>query len=421
MNARKTFGGVLVGIGVVLIAIGIIWGRSGYYLDQTPILLTLVVGGGVLAVIGGVVARGSGAPEIPDGARMLSTPDRVRPSAVLITPTTISLPHEATPRERATDPSTSAEELATIALDHPELAALVHGHPNAYDDLRDWISNYRSEELAAGNGHPTAAIIPDEPVDSVVSFAPTSSAAQASPAAKVAPAASPTGIALPNTWLGERPRRTVIVAAAIVVAAMIGAGAIIGGFAAAAGDLDRRAEIVAQSDPEPGVDFVPAAQPDPEATMPVTQPVAGRIPDTCDALFSAQYAAAIRTDGYRGDTTSRVTTPAGTADARLAALFSGTRLECTWHRNDADTTGLETSVMEVDAASAAAATQRFQELGFATLDELGGTRWFQEVVQADGVHTGESHIIRDGIWFATRWIGYGPDGYTADMVHRIFG
>ena len=444
MNPSKTFGGVLVGIGLVLIGIGVVWGRTGYYVDQAPILIALVAGGAVLALIGGVVARGSGAPEVPGGAQMRSAPDRADPtvgatdspltqpividvlpprveivqSTVVAEPTTISSAREDTSRERATNPSTSGEELAALALDHPELAALVYGHPNAYDDLRNWISTYRSEELAAAEAPHTAS--PSEPETATPAVIPTIVAPLESvpnPSESATPA---TSLVLPNTWLGEWPRRTVIVAGAIVAAGLLGGGGIIAGFAATARQLDGEAQTIAQAEPEPGIDFSPVTQPTAEPTV-TAAPVGGRIPETCDDLYSPQYAGAIEAAGYRNDTASRVTTPAGTADQRLAALLGGERLECAWHQNDTDRTGIETSVIEVDQATAAAATQRFQELGFATLNELGGTRWFIESVQADGVHTGESHIIRDGIWFATRWVIYGPDGYTADMIHRMFG
>ena len=32
-----------------------------------------------------------------------------------------------------------------------------------------------------------------------------------------------------------------------------------------------------------------------------------------------------------------------------------------------------------------------------------------------------SHFLRDGLWFATRWYGYGPYGYTSDMARQVFG
>lgn len=48
----KAIGGVVIGIGTVLILIAAIWGRSGYYLSEAPILLLLALGGLACAGIG---------------------------------------------------------------------------------------------------------------------------------------------------------------------------------------------------------------------------------------------------------------------------------------------------------------------------------------------------------------------------------
>lgn len=48
----KAIGGVVIGIGTVLILIAAVWGRSGYYLSEAPILLLLALGGLACAGIG---------------------------------------------------------------------------------------------------------------------------------------------------------------------------------------------------------------------------------------------------------------------------------------------------------------------------------------------------------------------------------
>jgi len=46
----KAIGGVVIGVGTVLVLIAAVWGRSGYYLSEAPILLLLALGG--LACVG---------------------------------------------------------------------------------------------------------------------------------------------------------------------------------------------------------------------------------------------------------------------------------------------------------------------------------------------------------------------------------
>jgi hypothetical protein len=49
-SAMKAIGGVVIGVGTVLVLIAAVWGRSGYYLSEAPILLLLALGG--LACVG---------------------------------------------------------------------------------------------------------------------------------------------------------------------------------------------------------------------------------------------------------------------------------------------------------------------------------------------------------------------------------
>lgn len=57
MEARRLLGWVALVAGGVLLLVGALWGHAGYYESQAPVLLLLVLGGGALAVIGGLMLR----------------------------------------------------------------------------------------------------------------------------------------------------------------------------------------------------------------------------------------------------------------------------------------------------------------------------------------------------------------------------
>ncbi len=54
----KNNGKALFIVGTIMAVVGIIWGWLGFYMSQAPILLFLVVGGGVLAFVGSRINRG---------------------------------------------------------------------------------------------------------------------------------------------------------------------------------------------------------------------------------------------------------------------------------------------------------------------------------------------------------------------------
>jgi hypothetical protein len=279
------------------------------------------------------------------------------------------------PAAAAVDPDTSAAALAELAAAHPELIASIYVHPNVYEDLKEWIRTHHPEQLDS------------EQVD-------------------------PAKPAVTGSWW-DRPNAALFTSLAIGAVALVVvlAIAISASLTVASLDSERDAVMAAPLDvPTPDADLSPVSTPTPSAAP-------SRVPDTCEQLFSAGMRGTIEAAGFRSSTSAHATTPAGTDDAVLADLLrSKPALVCTWHRSDSDPAGIETSVLEVDETTAAAAIARFQALGFSPIAELGSTRYFIERSSA-----GESHIIRDGVWFATRWVEYGPNGYTADMVGQVFG
>lgn len=57
MQGQRALGWGGLVVGGVLLLIGILWGHAGFYESQAPILLLLVVGGGVLVFISSRLLR----------------------------------------------------------------------------------------------------------------------------------------------------------------------------------------------------------------------------------------------------------------------------------------------------------------------------------------------------------------------------
>ncbi len=146
---------------------------------------------------------------------------------------------------------------------------------------------------------------------------------------------------------------------------------------------------------------------------------------TCTDLFSQGVVSAANSAGLvLNPAWADGTDPGGLSlqDPELAAVLASTpSLDCRWlSPNGGSGVGIRSVIAVVDADQAAWLNGRFAALGYRPQNELGGTRYFFEA-NAGGTPYGESHIVREGIWFATHWLSYGPKGYTADMVTNYFG
>ena len=323
-------------------------------------------------------------------------------------------------RNRAEDPTTPSTELAELAAAHPELCGIIYVHPNVYDDLKQWISTHYPEHVPVAAEEPITAA-PSTAVSPAVSAPPFAATAQSAAGAQPELAAP-----VATSWW-SRPKAALYTSIGIGAAAVLIMLLIIFPTALRVADLNSRAayaESAPIGEPEASSDTPaegPAETPNDTPTQAPQTPTS-RIPASCTDLYSAAMINSIQASGFRLGTTARLNNPAGTDDGPLSEMIRNSpRLECTWHRSNADTAGIETSVVEVDQASVSAIGTRLQALGYAPLNELGGVRYVIENVRSDGTHYGESHMLRDGIWFATRWVQYGPDGYSADMVAQVFG
>jgi hypothetical protein len=146
------------------------------------------------------------------------------------------------------------------------------------------------------------------------------------------------------------------------------------------------------------------------------------VPDTCSALFSDAYSAELVRAGMRLESEWNGSREPGSVDANLQRMLAeDTVIGCYWvHERDAERAALLTLVAEVNGAEQEATAARLTELGYTKLSEHGGVRFVGQLPTEGGQSAGESHFLRDGVWFATRWYGHGPYGYTADMVDQVF-
>jgi hypothetical protein len=162
----------------------------------------------------------------------------------------------------------------------------------------------------------------------------------------------------------------------------------------------------------------------PEPSDPPAVPAGTPLPASCDVVYSGSMRDTIEGAGL-------VLNPewhSSSGETRLPSdnpelqqlLGSLERLDCAWLEESPGEVAIYTSISQVTDEQAAAAETRLTELGYGTIEELGGVRYVTET-SGDGNTLGESHFLRDGLWFGTLWINHGPTGYTADMVTQVLG
>ncbi len=150
------------------------------------------------------------------------------------------------------------------------------------------------------------------------------------------------------------------------------------------------------------------------------------LPASCDSLFSASMRANVEGAGLALNPSwaSGSNSADSIADSNLRSQLSGLpQLSCRWlNPLGGGEVGVDTTVAAVTSSQASAINSRLASLGYTAITELGGVRYVWEVgYSAESYPMGESHLVRDGLYFATSWLNYGPSGYTADMVHNVFG
>lgn len=206
----------------------------------------------------------------------------------------------------------------------------------------------------------------------------------------------------------KRPRSRALTAAL---------GTLFGGGALAAITLIVTA-LTRPADEESGRAATPTPSSPSSVQTPTEQPTQqpSVLPSGCGGLYSEAMTVTLEQLGFDLQPGYDGPWHAGSADAELRELLSGARLDCHWID---DSAGLLTRVTEIDEQQQALAVERIEELGFTRLTEHGGVRYFVERDAATGP-SGESHFFREGVWFATNWLGHGQYGYSADMVRSVF-
>jgi len=166
-------------------------------------------------------------------------------------------------------------------------------------------------------------------------------------------------------------------------------------------------------------------KPRPTSTGPAVAERDSRVPTECSEIYSPAMVDTLRGAGLvlQDATAPAVIGESGSSDELLRGLMVERPLvECVWLDSAGGTqAGVLTVIAEATVERAAAVEARAGQLGMTRLVENGGERWISEGRTEAGVRTGESHFLRDGLWFATRWYGYGPFGYTTDMSRQVFG
>ena len=173
--------------------------------------------------------------------------------------------------------------------------------------------------------------------------------------------------------------------------------------------------------------------PSPTLTVPTESaepsPRSGResalLPDTCADVYSDEMKSGLADVGLELNSvwTGTRELPAGSEDPQLRGLLiDEPGLECFWldASGGADSAVL-TVIADTSEATIERAMARLTELELTRREEFGGVRFFTETTNPEGERLGESHLFRDSVWFATRWYGTGPFGYTADMSVQILG
>ncbi|MCW4456621.1 hypothetical protein [Microbacterium sp. MPKO10] len=201
-------------------------------------------------------------------------------------------------------------------------------------------------------------------------------------------------------------RRWFIVATIVIAVLVVASGALVSSLVSA--NSGTEAPVAQSSTPEPDRPL-PQNQPQPAP--------AGPNPTSCDEIYSAEMYDYLTGTGMPLNDPS-VADNVGSKDEELAAVIAGTNhLNCSW--GYAGDYGLTTSITRIDAGTQDSVRARMDAQGYDCHDELGGTRCIISFADGGG-HVGESHFFREGLWVATSWVNFAPNGYTPDIVETIW-
>lgn len=170
-------------------------------------------------------------------------------------------------------------------------------------------------------------------------------------------------------------------------------------------------------DPTPQITTL-GATPEASASASASPAADISIPVSCEDIYSAGMLSLLQS-GNPPLNDPGVTMDSTEVPAALEMLRSGAQtLRCSWGLPSSY--GLATNVTIVDAEQTATVLDALDAAGFACGDLADGT--VCRVQQSDEENAfGESHFLRANGWVSTRWINFGPQGYTEDIVATLWG
>jgi hypothetical protein len=168
----------------------------------------------------------------------------------------------------------------------------------------------------------------------------------------------------------------------------------------------------------------PATTSTPEPSGPDTAVGATALPSSCDSIYSPAYLDMLRsTPGLALNpewTATQGQATLGSTEPALIALLKATeRLDCFWVSPAGGSgVGLSTSISLSQSDEQAGLLAEMTAAGFTCAQQGAGNRC--EIDRTDDYASwGETHFIGGGLWIATSYVDFAPDGYTDDIVATL--
>nr|WP_146077559.1 hypothetical protein [Clavibacter michiganensis] len=174
----------------------------------------------------------------------------------------------------------------------------------------------------------------------------------------------------------------------------------------------------------PAASAPPSATPTPEPSGTDASADATALPTSCESIYSPAYLDMLRAAPGLALNPDWTATPGqatlgSTEPALLDALKSKERLDCFWVSPvGASGMGLATSISLATSDEQAVLLADMTAVGFTCTPQSAGTRC--EIDRTDeNASWGETHFIGGGLWIATSYVDFAPNGYTDDIVMTL--
>ncbi|GLK17311.1 hypothetical protein GCM10017602_17930 [Herbiconiux flava] len=162
------------------------------------------------------------------------------------------------------------------------------------------------------------------------------------------------------------------------------------------------------------------------AAAPTTSPAAtSALPTSCDLIYSPPYFENLQEAAGRLELNPPWTEVDGAASLGtksselLPMLETRDRLDCFWASpSGAGGVGLTTSVSLISPEEQLGLISTASSSGYVCESQEQGTRCSTSHQDATA-SGGETQFFGGGLWIATFWVEFGPDGYTSDVVATL--